>query len=67
MSLTAKERAMLREFTNPRPNVNPNDIETQQTFALLQQKQLLKFQGSRVTIEPPVFYSFVRNNPDVEL
>ncbi len=66
-SLTKKEQLMLREFTNPRPNINPNDMDTQQTFALLQQKQLLKLQDSRVvTIEPPVFYSFVRNNPDAE-
>lgn len=65
-SLTEKERSMLREFTNPRPNINPNDMETQQIFALLQQKQLLKVQGARVTIEPPVFYSFVKNNPDTE-
>lgn len=65
-SLTDRERSMLREFTNPRPNINPNDMETQQIFALLQQKQLLKVQDSRVTIEPPVFYSFVKNNPDAE-
>jgi hypothetical protein len=66
-SLSEEERAMLREFTNQRPNVNPNDLNTQQTFALLQQKQLLRLQGNRVTIEPPVFYSFVRNNPDAEV
>ena len=66
-SLTAKERAMLLEFTGSRPNIDPNNLDTQQTFALLQQKKLLQVQGARVTIEPPVFYYFVTNNPDAEI
>lgn len=66
-SLSEKERAMLREFATPRPNIDPTNMDTQQTFALLQQKKLLQVQGSRVTIEPPVFYYFVINNPDAEL
>lgn len=66
MSLTDKERLMLREFTKPRPDIDTNDMDTQQTFAFLQQKRLLKLQANRITIEPPVFYSFVMNNPDAE-
>jgi hypothetical protein len=63
-SLTERERVMLREFATPRPNIDPNSLETQQTYALLQQKKLLQVQGSRITIEPPVFYYFIMNNPD---
>ncbi len=66
-SLTPKERAMLLAFAGPRPNIDPNNLDTQQTFALLQQKKLLQVQGARVTIEPPVFYYFVTNNPDAEI
>ncbi len=66
-SLSEQERIMLRELASPRPNIDPNNRTIQQTFAGLQQKGLLKVQGSRVTIEPPVFYYFVMNNPDAEI
>jgi hypothetical protein len=66
-SLSDDERAMLREFTNPKPNIDPNNLEVQQIFALLQQKKLLKIDDNRVTIEPPVFYSFVTNDPDADV
>lgn len=66
-SLSAKERAMLIEFTNPRPNIDPDDLDTKQVFAQLQQKKLLRVQGNRVSIEPPVFYSFVINNPNAQV
>jgi hypothetical protein len=65
-SLSTKERVLLKEFTSPKPDIDPNDFDTQQTFALLQQKKLLSVQGNRVVIEPPVFHSFVLNNPDEE-
>ena len=65
-SLSTKERVLLKEFTSAKPDIDPNDFDTQQTFALLQQKKLLSVQGNRVVIEPPVFHSFVLNNPDDE-
>jgi hypothetical protein len=65
-SLSTKERVLLKEFTSLKPDIDPNDFDTQQTFALLQQKKLLSVQGNRVVIEPPVFHSFVLNNPDEE-
>ncbi len=65
-SLTLGEQNLLREFANPKPNVQTTSFEIQQNFALLQQKRLLRVQGNRVTIEPPVFYAFVINNPDAE-
>lgn len=67
LSLADKERTMLKEFTKPRPNVDSSNLDVQQTFALLQQKKLLKVQNGRVMIEPPVFHSFVMNNPDAEI
>jgi hypothetical protein len=67
MSLSDKERIMLREFTSQRPSIDTSDLETQQVFAVLQQKQLLKVQGNRVIIDPPIFQSFVKNNPDGEI
>lgn len=65
--MSTKERALLKEFTSSKPDIDPNDFNTQQTFALLQQKKLLSMQGNRVVIEPPVFHSFVLNNPDQEI
>jgi hypothetical protein len=65
-SLSTKERVLLKEFTSAKPDIDPNDFDTQHTFALLQQKKLLSVQGNRVVIEPPVFHSFVLNNPDDE-
>jgi hypothetical protein len=65
-SLSDDERAMLREFSKSKPNIDPADLNAQQTFALLQHKKLLQLQDNRVTIEPPVFYSFVLNNPDAD-
>jgi hypothetical protein len=62
-SLTPGEQALLREFARPKPNIDSNDFDTQQNFALLQQKRLLQVSENRVTIEPPVFYSFILNNP----
>jgi hypothetical protein len=66
-SLSKNEQNMLKEFSHPKPKIDPNDFDVQQTFALLQQKKLLRVQENRVTIEPPVFHSFVLNNPDEEL
>jgi len=66
-SLTEPERIMLQEFTSPHPNIDPNKLETQQVFAVLQQKQLLKLQGKRVVVEPPVFQAYVKNNSEEEL
>jgi len=65
-SLSQKERNLLREFVSSKPAVDANDLETQQTFAVLQQKKLLSVQGNRVIIEPPLFYSFILNSPDEE-
>lgn len=59
-SLSKEEQLMLREFRNMRPNIDPNDYDTQQTFALLQQKQLLQLQGNKVIISPPLFQSYIR-------
>ncbi len=61
LSLNEKERGMLKEFMNTRPNIDPNNYETQQTYALLLQKQLLQVQNGRVTVEPPVFRSFLKS------
>jgi hypothetical protein len=67
-SLTDAERSMLREFAlNAKPNIDTSNLNVQQVFALLEQKRLLRVQGNRVTIEPPVFYSFVLHNPDAEV
>ncbi len=66
-SLTDAERLLLLKFVSNRPNIDPNNMETQQNFALLQQKQLLKLQGKRVTIEPPVFNAFVKTQADSEI
>jgi hypothetical protein len=66
LSLGDAEKNMLREFAGAKPNIDPNDYEAQQTFAMLQQKRLLRIDGSRVVIEPPVFHSFILSNPDLE-
>jgi len=66
-SLSDEERAMLQEFASNRPNIDPNKFEVQQVFALLQQKQLLKVQGNRVIIDPPVFQSYVKSIPATEI
>lgn len=60
LSLSEKEQELLKEFMNAKPKVDPNDYETQQTYALLQQKQLLRPQNGRVTVEPPVFRAFLK-------
>ena len=52
---------MLQEFGGNRPNIDPNKFEVQQVFALLQQKQLLKVQGNRVIIDPPIFQAYVKS------
>jgi hypothetical protein len=65
-SLSEKEQTLLEAFMHPKPNIDPNDFETQQTFALLQQKKLLSVQGNRIMIEPPVFHAFVLSNPDTD-
>lgn len=62
-SLTDSERIMLLEFASTHPNIDPNNLETQQVFALLQQKQLIKLQGKRVVVDPPVFQAYVRSHP----
>jgi hypothetical protein len=63
-SLSDEEKRMLREFAAARPNIDPNKFEVQQVFAMLQQKQLLKVQGNRVIIDPPVFQVYVKSIPD---
>lgn len=60
-SLTDEEQQMLIEFLNTKPKIDPNKFEVQQVFASLQQKQLLKVQGNRVIVDPPVFQAFVRS------
>ncbi len=64
--LSNEEREMLQEFAGNRPNIDPNKYEVQQVFALLQQKQLLKVQGNRVIIDPPVFQAYVKSTPSTE-
>ncbi len=61
-SLSKSEQLMLQEFASNHPGINPNKVEVQQVFALLQQKQLLKVHGNRVIIDPPVFQAFVKSN-----
>ncbi len=60
-SLSDEEQVMLIEFINSRPNIDPNKYEVQQVFASLQQKQLLKVQGNRVLVDPPVFQAYVKS------
>jgi len=60
-SLSDEERNMLTEFTGNRPNIDPNKYETQQVFASLQQKQLLKVQGNRVFVDPPLFQAYIKS------
>ena len=60
-SLSDEERKMLQEFSGNRPNIDPNKFEVQQIFALLQQKQLLKVQGNRVILDPPIFQAYVKS------
>ncbi len=62
-SLSAGEQNLLRELARPKPNVDSSDFNAQQNFALLQQKKLLRIQDNRLTIEPPIFYSYVLSNP----
>ena len=64
LSLTHAERAMLRELLLPRPRLDPNNFEVQQTFAILQQKRLVAVEGAKITIEPPVFKAFLMLDPD---
>lgn len=66
-SLTPLEQAILKEFARPEPNIDINDLSTKQTFAVLSQKRLLRIQGNRVLIEPPVFSAFISTNPDLDL
>ena len=65
-SLSEEERKMLMEFAGARPNIDPNKYEVQQVFALLQQKQLLKVQGNRIIIDPPVFHVYVKTISPIE-
>ncbi len=60
-SLAEEEQQMLIEFLNSKPKIDPNKYEVQQVFASLQQKQLLKVQGNRVIVDPPVFQAYVRS------
>jgi hypothetical protein len=60
-SLSDEERKMLQEFAGNRPNIDPNKFEIQQIFAVLQQKQLLKVQGNRVIIDPPLFQAYIKS------
>jgi hypothetical protein len=60
-SLSNEERSMLQEFAGNHPNIDPNKFEVQEVFALLQQKQLLKVQGNRVIIDPPIFQAHVKS------
>ncbi len=62
-SLSEEERTMLTEFIGNRPNIDPNKYEVQQVFASLQQKQLLKVQGNRVLVDPPVFQAYIKSLP----
>lgn len=62
-SLSEEERTMLIEFAGNRPNIDPNKYEVQQVFASLQQKQLLKVQGNRVLVDPPVFQAYIKSIP----
>ncbi len=66
-SLTAREQYILRELAAPEPQIDPNDLTTKQAFASLTQKRLLRIQGNRVIIEPPVMSAFVVTNPDLEI
>lgn len=61
MSLSRDEQNMLKEFSSTRPNVDSSNLETQQTYAQLEQKQLLKVKGNRIVINPPIFQSFIRS------
>jgi len=59
-SLTELEQRMILEFVSPHPHINPTDSDTQQTFALLQQKQLLRVQNNKVLVDPPIFSFYVK-------
>lgn len=67
LSLTHAERAMLRELLTPRPRLDPNNFEVQQTFAILQQKRLVTVAGTKIMIDPPVFRAFLANDPESEI
>jgi hypothetical protein len=67
MSLSAKERTLLREFTSAKPHVDSGNLETQQVFALLQQKKLLNIQGNRIMVEPPLLNAFISDNSDRDI
>ncbi len=60
-SLSDEERKMLTEFIGNRPKIDPNKYEDQQLFASLQQKHLLKVQGTRVFVDPPVFQAYIKS------
>jgi len=66
-SLSHEEQLLLKEFSSSKPNVDPNDLDTQQVFASLQQKKLVTVQRNRVVIEPPLFYTFIITNSDEEV
>lgn len=65
-SLTPREQYILRELAATEPKIDPNDLITKQAFAALTQKRLLRIQGNRVLIEPPVMNAFVATNPDLD-
>jgi GTPase SAR1 family protein len=66
-SLTPLEQTLLREFASPQPNINPNDLAVQQAYALLESKRLVRTQGGRVIIEPPLLNAFVASGADLEI
>ncbi|MBI5669887.1 MAG: hypothetical protein HZC41_17980 [Chloroflexi bacterium] len=66
-SLTPMEQFVLRQLAAPEPKLDSNDLAVKQAFAALTQKQLVRIQGNRLAIEPPVFQAFVATNPDMEV
>jgi hypothetical protein len=66
LSLSDREKVMLKQLTSDRPNINSSSQEAQETFALLQQKQLVNINSNKLTISPPVFRFYVKNQADFE-
>lgn len=66
-SLTPLEQLILRQLAVAEPKLDINDLAVKQAFATLTQKRLVRIQGNRLTIEPPVFSAFVATDPDLEV
>ncbi len=65
-SLSQPEKEMLKGLAQAEPNLKLDQQSIRETFDLLLQKRLVRADGNRVVIDPPVFAAFVSRNPDTD-